>query len=126
MPAGYWKNFMSEPIQIKSDSDILRDEIRTLRSELRAANERIADLANQIDWKSKAKILTESEAEGIADLRKQFDAMKNEQDRIARFFRNYYSAEIERGEHAGLSLAEVVCKYLARERGKAIAQKGVQ
>ena len=102
------------------------EECKKLRNDLRAANERVADLAGQIDWKSKAKILTEDEERGITELRGMFTAMKEEQDRIAKFFRNYYSAEIERGEHAGMKLSEIVCRYLAKERQYVIAHKGVQ
>jgi hypothetical protein len=100
------------------------DECRRLRSELRAANERIADLAGQIDWKSKAKILTESEAEGIRAQRESFAQMNEQQNEIAKFLRVHYAAEISRGEHAGLSLATIITKYLARER-TAAAKAGV-
>lgn len=110
----------------KREQDIARiaelhdQEIRTLRSELRAANERVADLAGQIDWKSKAKILTEAEAAGIADLRAQFEALNDSQNQIAKFLRDNYSAEITNGSHNGRSLSNIVCGYLGelQERRK--------
>jgi len=87
---------MSEPIQIPvhNDEDALRAENRTLRSELRAANERIADLASQIDWKSKAKILTEAEAAGIADLRAQFETLNDEQNKIVKYIRDTFPSAL--------------------------------
>ena len=77
-------------IEPKSNEEILHEENRTLRSELRAANERIADLASQIDWKSKAKILTEAEAEGIADLRAQFETLNDSQNHIVKYLRDNF------------------------------------
>ena len=50
----------------------------------------------------------------------------DECQRIEVFLKRYYSAEIERGEHEGLSLAVIVCQYLARERQHVIAAKRAQ
>ncbi len=94
-------------IEPKSNEEILREENRTLRSELRAANERIADLAGQIDWKSKAKILTESEAEGIADLRAQFENLNDSQNKIVKYLRDSFPASLGTG-----TLPAIVCGLL--------------
>lgn len=103
-----------------------KSENKQLRSELRAANERIADLAGQSDWKSKAKILTEDEERSITELRASFDAMNAEQNEIAKYLRRYYADEIARGEHAGMSLVEILKRYLSRERQATAKAGGAQ
>lgn len=130
---------MSEAIQ-PSVEELLREDIkglrleraqdteilRIIRSELRAANDRIADLSSQIDWKSKAKILTEGEAENIAAQRREWEAMNNEQNAIARFFRDHYGSEIASGAHSGRSLSSVVCQYLGELKALKAKQEPVQ
>jgi hypothetical protein len=109
-----------------SVEDALRDELRTVRSELRAANERIADLASQIDWKSKAKILTESETERINEQARAFNAMNDERNTIAKYLRTEYAAEIASGAHNGRSLAEIICGYLGELKALKTKQGAVQ
>ena len=109
-----------------SVEDTLRDELRTVRSELRAANERIADLASQIDWKSKSKILTESEAENIAAQRREWEGMNDQQNVIGRFLRDHYAAEIASGAHNGRSLADLICGYLGELKALKAKQGAVQ
>lgn len=99
-----------------SVEDVLRDEIRTLRSELRAANERIADLSGQIKQHGESRVIAPYEEEAIREQARAFTAMNDQQNEIAKYLREYYAQEIARGEHAGMSLAEVIKRYLSRER----------
>lgn len=85
---------MSEPIQIKSDSDVLRDENRTLRSELRAANERIADLAGQIKQHSESRVIAPYEEEAIREQGRAFEAINTEMNRITKHVRDSFPASL--------------------------------
>lgn len=99
-----------------SVEDVLRDEIRTLRSELRAANERIADLSGQIKQHGESRVIAPYEEEAIREQARAFNAMNDQQNEIAKYLRTHYAQEIARGDHSGISLAEVIKRYLSRER----------
>jgi hypothetical protein len=48
--------------------------------------------------------------------REGYERMRKSEVALGTFFREQYVDEIERGEHAGMSLDEVVIRYLSRER----------
>lgn len=110
--------------ETKSNEDILRDELRTARSELRAANERIADLQAQIKQHGESRVIAPYEEEAIREQARAFAAMNDQQNEIAKFLRTNYASEISNGEHAGMSLVDVIKRYLSRER-QATAKTGV-
>ena len=45
-----------------------------------------------------------------------FVQLNEQQNQIAKFLRLNYAAEIEAGEHGGMTLAQILSRYLARER----------
>lgn len=103
---------MSEPIQIKSDDDTLRAENRTLRSELRAANERIADLAGQIKQRGESRVIAPYEEEAIREQARAFAACNDEQNKLGKYLRENFARQISRGEHNGLGLADICIRYM--------------
>jgi phage host-nuclease inhibitor protein Gam len=92
------------------------EECRKLRSELRAANERNADLAGQIKQHAESRVIAPYEEEAIREQGRAFTAMNDQQNEIAKYLREHYAKEIARGEHAGMPLVEVLKRYLSRER----------
>lgn len=109
-----------------SVEDVLRDEISTLRSELRAANERIADLSGQIKQHGESRVIAPYEEEAIREQARGFNAMNDQQNEIAKYLREHYAQEIARGEHAGMTLVEVLKRYLSRERQFSASKAAVQ
>ena len=87
-------------------------EIGRLKMENAGLRDRNADLVGQIDWHSKAITISPENLEAMQCQRNEFDAMKHEQDEIAKFLRIAYANEISAGAHNGRSLSDVVTAYL--------------
>lgn len=87
-------------------------EIGRLKMENAGLRDRNADLVGQIDWHSKAITISPENLEALKTQRDQFDAMKYEQDEIAKFLRIAYANEIAAGAHNGRSISDVVNFYL--------------
>lgn len=62
------------------------------------------------------RALLNSEVEEIATIRAQHRAMMDRENELALFLREHYKAEIALGQHLGLTLVQVVQRYLGRER----------
>jgi hypothetical protein len=62
------------------------------------------------------KALLDSEVEEIARLRVEHLQMQDDINKLALFLRDHYKNEIALGQHLGVSLVDVVSRYLGRER----------
>lgn len=69
-----------------------------------------------IDLRSNQGALLKSEVDEIATVRAQHRNMMDEQNDIALFLREHYKDDIALGQHNGMTLVQVVTKYLGRER----------
>lgn len=87
---------------------------KSLRAENAGLRERNADLVAQLAEAKSSTLMTPAQLQAIATMRAEHAEMTAEQRKIALFLRDNFRAEIERGEHAGMSLSEVLIKYLAR------------
>jgi hypothetical protein len=91
-----------------------REKIKVLASENAGLRERIEDLSAQLTKARASRLLSPSEEEAIARLRAEHHEMNQQQNQIALFLRHNFAEEIVRGEHAGMSLVDVITKYLSR------------
>ena len=87
---------------------------KALRLENAGLREKIADLVGQLERARASRLISPNEEQAIAELRKQHAEMSAEQNAIGLFLRKNFAAEIDRGEHMGIGLGELVCKYLAK------------
>ena len=90
---------------------------KNLVIEHRLYRERNVDLAAQVQelcGLNGTKLMTPAQLEGIATMRAEHAEMAAEQRKIGLYLRREFAAEIERGEHAGMSLSDLLIKYLSR------------
>lgn len=83
-----------------------------LEQQLKALQAKHADVTNQFEQLRRGKIITEIEEADIARVRREHQQMIQEQNKIALWLRENKAQEIAKGEHAGMSLAEVCIKYM--------------
>lgn len=86
---------------------------------LRAYEELIGELGalrkDVKELRSNRALLT-SEVEEIARIRAEHISMSEQQNELALFLREHYKDEIGLGQHGGMTLVQVLVKYLGRER----------
>lgn len=75
------------------------------------------------ELRSNRALLT-SEVEEIAKIRAEHRAMMDRENELALFLREHYKDEIALGQHGGMTLVQVVQRYLGRERMYARDQIG--
>ncbi len=85
--------------------------IRLENASLREVN---ADITAQLRKARASRLLSPSEEEAIARLRAEHHEMNQQQNQLGLFLRNNFAEEIARGEHTGMSLVDVITKYLSR------------
>ena len=90
------------------------DDLATLRKEYRKLQLINTDLAEQVRSLLAAHPMTDEQLSEFKSIRQQHDAMNEEQNEIALFFRRNFEGEIARGEHQGLTLSQCVNRYLGR------------
>lgn len=95
------------------DHSVFGDDLKLENAALR---ERLKDLDGQIQRLQSSRLIAPHEEEANAAMAKQFYEQNKEQNRIAKYLRDAYAVEIERGDHSGLTFADVILKYLRRER----------
>lgn len=101
------------------------ETIARLSRELRAATERANDLVATNERLGRSRLISPEEEAAFRAVSQERDAALAEQNKIALYFRDHFGKEIEDGDHAGCTLAEIVCRYLARYR-KLVDAKGTQ
>jgi hypothetical protein len=87
-----------------------------LRREISALRELNKDLDAQVRESLTRVAITPQEESEIARLRQEHDRLVKEQAEIVVFLRNNFPKEILRGDHLGMSLAQVVCMYMGQAR----------
>jgi predicted nucleic acid-binding Zn-ribbon protein len=97
------------------------EKIKALETEKAGLLERNADLAAQVVELRAAELLTPAQAEAIATLRREHTEMSAEINKLGIFLRRNFEAEIQRGEHEGMSLSSVIIRYLGRVKHDASA-----
>lgn len=80
-----------------SIEDTLRAELRTARSELRAANERVADLAGQIKQHGESRVIAPYEEEAIREQGRAFESCNDQQNKIVRYVRDNFPEALGTG-----------------------------
>lgn len=119
--------------KLKEEADSLKKEIEKLNADAEGIREKIIDEAKRetsrylIRKNEIRKEISEMErklaempkwheVEYAYEREREFQRIKKDQDEIALYLRGHYGSEIGAGEHAGLSLAQCVIRYLERER----------
>lgn len=87
-----------------------------LKLENAALRERLKDLDAQVQKLQASRLIAPHEEAANAEMATQWRALNAEKNEIAKFFRENYQREIERGEHAVGSFSSLVIRYLRRER----------
>ena len=90
------------------------DALATLRKEYHKLQLINTDLAEQVRSLLAAHPMTDEQLSEFKSIRQQHDALNEEQNEIALFFRRNFDGEIARGEHQGLTLSQCVNRYLGR------------
>lgn len=101
--------------------ETLRKENSELFLEVRRQKALIEDLKGQIARYDASSLLSPSQAAANNEIAAQFYAMNNEQNEIAKVFRNEFADEIAAGKHNG-SFSAIVIGYL-REYKKLTARR---
>lgn len=87
-----------------------------LRRELSATKELNTDLNAQVQDSLKRRAITPEEEADIKRIRQEHESLNKQIVEITIFLRNNFAQEIARGDHAGMTLAQVVCMYIGRAR----------
>ena len=95
------------------EKELLADRA-ALRKRIQELEERIADYSEQLRAIPKARTVSPEEDQQIARVRSEHETLNKEVNEIALYLRNYFSAEIARGDHTGKSISQVVKMYLGR------------
>lgn len=113
---------MSKPIQKRATNKdtsklaSLEKQIGLLRRDNAALREKCEDLSAQNLSLSQHPVTTPEQLAEFTRLRNEHNEMKLQHNKISLWLREFKSAEIARGEHAGRDLADVIIGYM---RGKA-------
>lgn len=105
--------------QSTSDRNLVR--ITELLKDRADAGRRIKDLEARLeDLKStnamlqQSEVTTPSQKEENTRVYREFDRLKKQEDDLALTVRGMFSEQISRGEHAGLSLVQVIQRYIGK------------
>lgn len=101
--------------EFESSVEQTQDRNAELDAENLMLKARAYDLQIKLD-EQKPFVVDQQERAHITRIAKEHEAMAREFEALGLFFRQFYKREIEAGEHAGLSTAEVVMLYLRKER----------
>jgi hypothetical protein len=111
-----------QPPQPAPATDFTDQRIRELEASLRESQleckrltTRNSDLFQQNqDLMAAGPGLSEPQKVELQRKEKEYQDMHRQISRIALYLRNHFQKEIDRGDHAGMDLAEVVTMYLGR------------
>jgi len=87
-----------------------------LELENRSLRARIADMDAQIQTLQSSRLIAPHEEEAIAEKSRAFDAANNEQNRVVKFLRDNFAAQMARGDFTGMSFSQMVIHHLKRAR----------
>jgi hypothetical protein len=87
-----------------------------LLREMSALRELNKDLNQQVQDGLKRQAITPAELEEITRIRKEHAALLKEQAEIIVYMRNNFAAEMARGDHGGMTLAQIVTMYMGRAK----------
>jgi len=102
------------PADLNADYDSLAKENRILKDENRRLKELNADLHQQNTELRASKLLSPQESEAIAQLRRDYDRVNTETNKIAKWLSENKAKEIKQGKHEGMSLSQIVIMYMAK------------
>lgn len=86
-----------------------------LKLENAALRERLKDLDAQVQRLQGSRLIAPHEEAANLEMAERWRTLNTQQNTIARFFRDYYAKEIERGEH-NAPFSDLVIRYLRHER----------
>lgn len=94
--------------------DAARSIIDHQRKEISKLETLNLDMDAQIKELLARDAITKEQAQYFAQLKRDFDAMKLEQDKLAKYLRVNKAREITAGKHMGMSLADVCIMYMGQ------------
>ena len=94
------------------EATLLRDEIGSLKRERMDLRDKVADLGAQNEELRKSRRITPAQEGEFVDLRRSFEGMKAEIDKLAIWLRANKGQEIAQGLHNGQTVAETIIGYL--------------
>src|SRR5277367_2365857 len=88
----------------------------SLLREMSALRELNKDLNQQVQDSLTRKSITPAELEEITRIRGEHSRLLKEQAEIIVYMRDNFATEMARGDHAGMTLAQIVTMYMGRAK----------